>query len=344
MFLEDCWYVAAWSRELSDGLVARTILDRPVVLFRAADGRPAALEDRCCHRSLPLSRGELIGDVVQCGYHGLRFDRAGQCVRVPGQTAIPPGARVESYPVVEKWRWIWIWMGDPARADESLVPDFHWNDDPGWTAVGGVYRAECDYRLIVDNLMDLSHIQFVHASTLGAPADSEADTRVERGPGNVFVSRWVLDTAPSPMYAAALGADDNVDRWQNITYTPPSSIVIDAGSALAGTGAPEGDRSRGVEIYSNHSMTPETGRATHYFWHQARNFKRDDESVSAFFYKAFDTALGEDVATIEAQQRCIDALGHRPTVDINADAGVAAARRLLDRLIAGEGRARAGAP
>ena len=188
MFVKNCWYVAAWNYELSDGFLARTIVNEPVVLFRAQDGRPVALEDRCCHRSLPLSLGKQVGDLVQCGYHGLEFNLDGACVRVPGQSTVPPGARVHAYPVIEKWRWVWIWMGDPALADEALIPDFHWNEDPDWVAVGDVYRANCDYRLIVDNLMDLSHIQFVHVSTLGASTDSEAEIKVKRGKKNIFVS------------------------------------------------------------------------------------------------------------------------------------------------------------
>ncbi|MDE0056678.1 MAG: Rieske 2Fe-2S domain-containing protein, partial [Defluviicoccus sp.] len=139
MYLRNCWYVAAWDHELDGGFLARTILDRPVVLFRGPDGAPHALEDRCCHRSMPLSEGRLLEETVQCGYHGLEFAFDGRCVRVPGQSTIPPGARVRAWPVVERWRWVWIWMGDPDAADPDLIPDYHWNDDPEWTSYGDVY-------------------------------------------------------------------------------------------------------------------------------------------------------------------------------------------------------------
>jgi len=336
MFLENCWYVAAWDHELADNLLARSILGRPVVLFRGADGAPVALEDRCCHRGLPLSIGRRVGDILRCGYHGLQFARDGRCVRVPGQSAVPPDARIAAYPVVEKWRWIWIWMGDPASADPALVPDYHWNDDPEWTSYGDVFHVEGDYRLMVDNLVDLSHIQFLHATTLGAATDENAEIDIRRGDGQVFVSRWVMDTPPAPMYAHVLGATANVDRWQNITYTPPGHIVIDAGSALAGTGAREGDRGQGAETYSNHSLTPETGRSTHYFWHHARNFRRDDEAFTARLGAIFSSALREDVVAIAAQQRSIDAVGHRPVIDIGVDNAALQARRLLDGRIADE--------
>ena len=110
MFLRNCWYAAAWDDEVAEIPLARTILGEPVVLWRSADGRPAALEDRCCHRALPLSMGRPVGETLQCGYHGLRFDTAGRCVAVPGQSTIPPGARVRAYPLVERHGWVWIWM------------------------------------------------------------------------------------------------------------------------------------------------------------------------------------------------------------------------------------------
>ena len=342
MFLKNCWYVAAWDHEISDGLLARTILDRPVVLFRSPDGTPHSLEDRCCHRGLPLSLGRLGDDTVRCGYHGLEFGFDGACVGVPGQSTIPPGARVRSYPVVEKWRWVWIWMGDPALADEALVPDYHWNDDPQWTAYGDVFHVAGDYRLMVDNLLDLSHIQFLHKTTLGAAGDQDAEIEVRRTDDNVFVDRWVMDTAPAPMYALVLGTDANVDRWQKITYTPPSYVVIDAGSALAGTGARDGDRSQGAETYSNHTLTPETETSTHYFWHHARNFRLGDDDFTEQLRGVFASALQEDVVAITAQQRSIDANGDRPSIDINVDNCSRQARRLLEHRIDKEAHAGAG--
>jgi vanillate O-demethylase monooxygenase subunit len=336
MFMKNCWYVAAWDHELADGLLARTILDRPVVLFRGADGAPRALEDRCCHRGLPLSLGRLREDTLQCGYHGLEFGYDGTCVNVPGQSTIPPEARVRAYPVVEKWRWVWIWMGDPALADEALIPDYHWNDDPEWTSYGDRFDIAGDYRLMVENLLDLSHIQFVHGTTLGAATDQDADIEIRRTDDNVFVDRWVMDTPPAPLYALVLGTNANVDRWQKIAYTPPSHVVIDAGSALAGTGARDGDRSQGAETYSNHTLTPETATSTHYFWHHARNFRLGDDAFTEQVRSVFAAALMEDVVVIGAQQRAIETVGGRPVMDINVDNGSLQARHLLESRISAE--------
>ena len=109
-YLTNRWYVAAWAEEIGDAPLARMIMDKPIVFYRTAGGVPVALADRCCHRALPLSMGQVIGDEIRCGYHGLRFDATGQCVDVPGQSTIPPDARVASYPVVERHRMVWIWM------------------------------------------------------------------------------------------------------------------------------------------------------------------------------------------------------------------------------------------
>lgn len=336
MFLRNAWYVAAWDHELADGMLARTFLGEDVVLYRDSQGDPAALEDRCCHRHLPLSEGVLLGDRVQCGYHGLEFDRSGACVQIPGQSRIPPGAALRAYPVVERYRWIWIWMGDPAAADPDLIPDYHWNDDPDWAAFGDRFYVEGDYRLMNDNLLDLSHIQFLHASTLGAASDEEAEIAVDRRPECVQVTRWVVDTEPAPFYKVMLGSDDNVDRWHIITYRAPGSVIIDAGNARTGTGARDGDRSHSVETYSNHFLTPETGTTTHYFWHHARNFRIDDAGLTDNLQELFASALMEDVVAIKAQQASIDRLGDRPTVDINVDNGGLQGRRMLDAMIAAE--------
>ena len=167
MFLRNQWYVAAQDTEIGRKPVGRVLLGDPVVMYRLEDGTPVALEDRCVHRHLPLSMGKLVGDVIQCHYHGLQYDCAGTCVKVPGQAAIPPGAKVRSYPMVERYKWLWIWMGDPAAADPDTIPDFHEFDSPNWGARQRYLHVKANWQLIVDNLMDLTHLSFVHETTIG---------------------------------------------------------------------------------------------------------------------------------------------------------------------------------
>jgi phenylpropionate dioxygenase-like ring-hydroxylating dioxygenase large terminal subunit len=339
-YLRNAWYVAGWARELDGGaLLARTIMDEPVVFWRGEDGRVTALEDSCAHRMAPLSLGTLLdgGRRLQCPYHGLEFDRGGACVRVPGQSAVPPGAAVRRYPCAERWRWLWIWPGDPDRADESLIPDFHWNDDPGWVSVGDYFHVGGNWRLLVDNLMDLSHVAYVHATTLGTGGVADFPVKVRRDADGVRVDRWIVGEPAPPMFRAVGGFTGMVDRWQLIDWRPPAHFAIDVGCAEAGSGAPQGDRSRGITMYSNHSVTPETATSCHYFWHHARNFRLDEPALTETLAGATRTAFGEDVVIIEGQQaRLAAARPDKPVVDINADAGVLQARRVLDALIEAE--------
>jgi len=347
-FVEDAWYVGAWSDELGDQPIARTLLGRPVVLFRRADGTPAALEDRCVHRRAPLSIGRVRGDVIECGYHGLCFDATGRCVKVPGQAVIPPGAAVRSYPVVERQHCLWVWTGDPQRADPAAIRDFSCLERPGWGLTKINFRIACHYQLIIDNLLDLSHLAYVHASTVGSPELSEqAQVKTERLPDGVRVSRWTLDVPPARTYLQFGRYDSNVDRWQISDFRVPCSFMIDNGSAKAGTGAPEGgpgEQRWGFLVC--HGITPETERTTSYFWALAHAFGADDPDAVAEFHRQSHHVIGEDVAVFEAQQRIIDLDPEAPTIDINYDAGPLQARRLIDRLLAEQragGRQRASA-
>jgi phenylpropionate dioxygenase-like ring-hydroxylating dioxygenase large terminal subunit len=124
MFIRNAWYTAAWTDEIAERPLGRRICNEPIVFFRDRQGRIAALTDRCCHRSSPLHLGTVVEQGLQCGYHGLIFDRAGRCVYIPAQDRIPERAKVPSYPVVEKDQLVWVWIGDPAKGDESKIVDF----------------------------------------------------------------------------------------------------------------------------------------------------------------------------------------------------------------------------
>ena len=335
--IRNAWYVAAWHHELSAGAgrrpLARTMLGVPVVLYRQADGTPAALEDRCPHRRLPLSMGTVTGDALQCGYHGFTLDANGRCVRIPGQETIPEGARVRAFPTVEKWRWIWIWMGDPALADEALIPDCSLNEHPDWAvSEGDPLHVAGHHQLVVDNLMDGSHVTFVHKTTLGAEGVADIPVQSERDGDRVRMTRWILDRPPAPLYAALGGFAGNVDRWQIITFAPPSMVVVDMGSAAAGTGAPEGDRSQGIELRSFNLITPETARSCFYFYTHVRNFALGDAQVGRRVRDLFREAFLEDKAVIEGVQRANDRFPDSPRVDAAFDRAPALARRVVERI------------
>lgn len=337
-FLRNAWYAACWASDLNAGeTLAKTILCDPVVLWRDGSGDPVALEDRCCHRHLPLSLGRVTGDTVQCGYHGLEFDAAGACVAVPGQSKVPPGARVRSFPVCEKYSMVWIWPGDADRADESTIPELPWLDHPDWVHAGGLLHMKADYRLLIDNLLDLTHVSYIHKNTIaGDPKEALVPVRTVRDGDAIRVERWMLGFTAPPMYDQARKFPGKVDRWQLIKWQAPSVVTLDIGCADADTGAPDGDRSQGITMWSNHIITPETETTTHYHWAFARNYKLDDTEVSEVLAKGGVQTFMEDVVVLERQQEALGIVGDRPVVDINIDNAPLQFRRILADKIAAE--------
>ena len=343
VLLKNYWYVAAWSEDVGRTPLGRVLLNEYVMLFRGLDGAPVALENRCAHRNLPLSEGRLIGDEVECGYHGLVFGRDGVCTHVPGQETVPGWARVKSYPVVERDRWVFVWMGDPDAADPTLVPGYHAHiADPDWYAVTGQARVKGGYRLVLDNLLDLSHLSYVHSSTTGNRAVAESATLItEAGDDFVRVTRWMEGIPPAPAFVQYTGDDAPIDRWQVSKYIPPSYIDICNGSTAAGEGLPQAERPSsqgrwGFVVY--HALTPETETTTHQFWAVAGHRSMVPADKEALFTEQMNEVLAEDLAVYEAQQRAIDLDPEMKGEDVNprgtipADEPLLRMRRMIRRL------------
>lgn len=326
-FLENFWYAAGWSDEITSQPLARRILDRPVALFRTESGKAAAFDDCCPHRMIPLSRGRVEGESLRCGYHGLRFDCSGKCVEVPGQVNIPPRARVSSYPLVERWNMAWIWMGDAAAADENLIPELPWLTSRDWAYSHGCIVYGCNYVLLVDNLIDLSHTTFVHLRTIGTDDVAKTPVKTTGDARRVLVERHMNDTEPSIMYRKLGGFTARVNRWQKIEYTPPSNIIIDAGAV------PIGDTGQPINTRIINILTPQTASSTFHFWAFARDFKLDDAATGDYLTEALNITFNEDKVLIDEQQRNVDARPQQRMLDNNADAGVVMARRIIERLL-----------
>ena len=344
----NAWYACAYDVEVKRELLARTVCNQKLVLFRRTDGSAVALEDACWHRLLPLSKGRLLGDEVQCGYHGLVFNGDGRCTRMPAQDTINPSACVRAYPVTEKHRFMWVWPGDPALADPRLVPDLHWNDDPEWAGDGRMIRVKCDYRLVLDNLMDLTHETYVHGSSIGQEALAEAPFVATHGDRTATVTRWMENIEAPPFWAAqvrrARGYTGPVDRWQIIRFEAPATIAIDVGVAPAGSGAQDGHRSEGVNGYVLNTITPETDGSCLYFWAFARNYALRDQALTHELREGVARIFHEDELVLEAQQQAINDHPGYSFYNLNIDAGTMWMRRLIDKMIAAEAPVEPAAP
>lgn len=338
----DAWYAAAWDHEVGRSLTARTVAGRPMVLYRTTSGRTVALADACWHRLVPLSMGTLRGDdEIMCGYHGICYDSRGRATFMPAQDTINPSATVHSYPVVERHRFVWVWPGDPALADPTTVPDLFWNEHPDWAGDGRTIEVGCGYQLVVDNLMDLTHEQFVHGSSIGHDGLSESEFEVTHTDRTVTVTKWMLGIEPPPVWRQAL--QDRfpdyaglVDRWQIIRYTAPSTVTIDVGVAKAGTGAAQGDRSQGVTGTVINTMTPATANTCRYLWSFARDWCIDKQAITTRMREGVSRIFFEDEVLLEAQQRGIDANPGYDFYNLNIDAGSMWTRRIVAQMIAAE--------
>jgi phenylpropionate dioxygenase-like ring-hydroxylating dioxygenase large terminal subunit len=338
----NAWYVAAWPQEIAtDKLLARTICNERMILFRDSSARVVALEDRCCHRQLPLSQGWIEAGTVRCGYHGLRFDSSGQCVECPMQDFIPPGAKVRTYPIIERYGWVWVWPGAAERADPALVPAmFERNEHPDWTSGGGTTYVRGHYELLSDNLLDLTHETYIHRDSLGNQAVVEHPIEVVQDAGSVTVQRFILDHEPAPFWKAMLhkklGRHVMADRWQIIHFMPPANVVLDVGVAPAGAGVREGNRASGVEGCNLNAITPETEDSTWYFWAFSRKFVRDDSALSAKLVETVAGIFEQDRVAIEAVHETMRRNVGRPVIHLQTDKGQNLARRMVEQAVAAE--------
>lgn len=339
-FVNNAWYVAAWSHEVGRQLLSRTLLGEQVVLYRREDGQPVALVDRCPHKLAPLSLGELKGDHVQCGYHGMTFDCAGACVRVPGQQNIPPTARVRSFPLIEKYNAVWIWMGDPALADAATIVDVPHYGEAGWALVDGQYlHFRSNYLNITDNLVDPAHTTYVHKNTIGNAAGEDVGVKVKQGDRHVLAYRWIHDAPPVPLIERLGDFAGLTDRWQYYYLYLPSISYVDFGCIDAGTEPTEANKDSRFRSYSFNFLTPETESTTHYFWLHLRNYHANDADVSADVARLMTLTFEEDAVLLARVQQEQERTGVREYTRLGIDNAPVRIRKMVDRLRALEAEA-----
>jgi phenylpropionate dioxygenase-like ring-hydroxylating dioxygenase large terminal subunit len=335
-YVRNAWYVAAWSHELEAGKpIPASILDEPIVLYRADTGRLVALEDRCVHRLAPLSLGRCEGERLRCMYHGLLYDPDGGVAEIPGQDLVPKHARVRSYPIADRHDWVWVWMGDPAFADEALIPPAVGLSDPDYILGHGHLDYAAEARLINDNLLDFSHLSYVHATSFGAgPEFAESLPKLEMLERGVRFSRWMTGTYGQSTRKSQVP----IDSFMTYDFLVPGVLLMWNGQYPAGTAeklayaAPRLEDAQNGVTFTSQAVTPLSGKTSRYFFSWGPRRGHGDEALRDSLMELAAVAFGEDKTMIEAQQRVIDRTPDPRIMPTAHDKGMTLFNRLVERL------------
>lgn len=348
LYVKNCWYVAAWCDEIPvHHLQAITIANRPVLVWRKADGTLAAMADQCCHRHMPLSKGRLEGDDVRCMYHGLKFNADGRCIEVPTMKltgdAVPANFMVTTYPVVERHDWVWVWLGDPAKADPALIPATTGPDDPDWFMHKGHLDYAANYLLINDNLSDLGHIAYTHQhSFAGGKSDAYFNQpRVQLIDRGVRITRWNTN---APRRAYQKSREAFFDQFMTYDFVVPGVLMMYQGMYPAGSaeacdyGMVGEDMAPDTASFTSQAVTPMTDGTSRYFfaWGPRMVEHRDNPDIVEGMWALANKAFMEDKLTIEAQQLNVNLQTGAPMVSITDDRGPTMFRKVVERLISDE--------
>lgn len=330
-FVTDAWYVAAFADEVTRTPLARRVLGLPLVLLRRTDGDVMVLEDRCPHRSMPLSRGSVDGDTLVCAYHGARFGCDGVCIQVPSQPVVPPGARVRAFSVQQRGPLVWVWMGEAAPDIEPPHPA--WMDDAAWVASQQRLYLRASYVRLHENLLDLTHLSFLHARTFGTPdyASAPYETTVDEARGHFSLTRSVMPTRLPPVWGRPTGLE-GVDAARIASSTFVSPALHEVHVRFHACDRPAAEQPERA-IRTAHIVTPETATSTHYFVRHARNFAPADEGITAFMHEQLLAAFQEDIDGLEAIEANLAAYapGTAAEISLQADKPSLAMRRWLKR-------------
>ena len=329
------WWIAGYSAEIGREIVGRTILGMRVILYRTESGDAVAFDGHCPHRAYPLEKGTLVGDAVQCGYHGYTFDSSGSCIRIPSQSDVQPNSWLRRFPTEERGGLVWIWTGDAESADASLLPDLEeiglssdWCIDPSpLVTIGGRYG------LLIDNLMDLSHASFIHADTIpGAAAIANTPAEIIEGAGTLNVQRIGRDLPSNPFFQLLFPEhSDNVDQHFDAEYLGPC-LIRTGGALLSSQSGKELGRLNFV-----HGITPETEASVHYWVMTTRNFQLNNEAITHANLAMGDRIQPQDIDAIESIEAILQSMSTLPKeVSGQVDVGAIKVRRLLAHQIRSE--------
>ena len=337
-YVRNTWYVAGWAQDFAiEKPLGLTILGEPIVIWRSADNVLTALEDRCVHRLAPLSLGRCEGARLRCMYHGLLYERTGAVCEIPGQEQIPPHARVRSYPVCEKHSWVWVWMGEAAACDESLIPPAVGYDDPNYILGHGQMDYAAEARLINDNLLDFSHLSYVHINSFGANEEwARGRPKVTVLENGVRVERWLQDISGS---TTRISYTQPGERYTRYDFLLPGVLLMTGGAFPVGTterlggAAPDLDLAEGAVTFTSQAVTPLTEKTSRYFFSWGPHIKHGDAALRDTLMGIAHKAFAEDRTMIEAQQRVIDMTAAPRIMPTSADRAITLFNQMIARRV-----------
>jgi phenylpropionate dioxygenase-like ring-hydroxylating dioxygenase large terminal subunit len=343
VLVKNVWYVAGLSHEFSpQQLQGQVIAEKPLVLWRTAEGSVVAFDERCCHKRMPLSQGRFVeGGLLECAYHGLCYDATGQCIRVPSHPDghIPQGARLRPFPIIEQDGLVWVWPGEPAKAATVRPPHIPEIADPAWeTADTGPMPVPANTLLLIENLLDITHFYPLHDGNIGDVENSRIPVELEEGTrdGNAYVgtTRTVRAYRQPPYLEDYLGYDV-VDRDHTHFLLSPAVTRVDMRVWPAGR---HGDAKveRGYIIVHTHTPVDRS----HLVWRLIINMPtgqkcKSDPAKSAVerFMETFPAVVAEDRWALEKQQQMFNYPDDGYfEVFLRPDAALRRARQLLRRL------------
>jgi vanillate O-demethylase monooxygenase subunit len=278
--------------------------------------------------------GSIEDKGLRCGYHGLLFNAEGQCVEIPGQDLIPAKACVKRFPLIERNKVLWVWVGETPEDQPSDEPPFYpYHEDPNFEYGGECFHYDAPYQLIHDNLMDLSHLGYVHTKTIGGNPNVHMNAKltVSQEGHTVKVVRLMPGSNPPPTYTAAWPFKGLVDRWQEVEFHV-SHVLVWSGAMDVGTGSFEDPNRVGFHMRGLHGVTPETENTTHYFWTIANNPQSGQANVTQLVVDQTAATFLEDKLVIEAQWKNQKQFKDRSTLSIHVDGGPNRARRVIEEL------------
>ncbi len=337
MFPKNCWYVACTPDEIIEKPLGRQICGENIAFYRDASGKVAAVQDFCPHRGAPLSLGYIENGELVCGYHGLKMGRDGKTRSMPKQR-VGGFPCVKSYPVEERYGFIWVWTGDAEKASTDTIPHLEWAVSDDWAYGGGLFHIQCDYKLMIDNLMDLTHETYVHSTSIGQKEIDEMPVKTTKVDGEIHTSRYMDGVIAPPFWQGNLKTkglpdDQPVDRWQICKFSPPSNVLIDVGVALAGHGGREAPADKRVNSIVVDFITPETETSHWYFWGMARNFNVEDKELTDAIREGQGGIFSEDLEMLEEQQKNLLRYPDSKLLMLDIDSGGVQARRIITKLI-----------